>query len=178
MLEINPTEGASTWGGCCNTLKKRGVERVDLIVSLTSLVGLEEEVFTRVFPGSLFQKCIVHKMRAVLNKIRPKEKEEVASDLKDVFDNFSEDDKILNAKEKLERFISKWKAKYPSIGNYFNEGIVEYYFTYIKFPCNVRRMIYTTNSIENLNKKIRKATKNKQSFEKPSRLLDFLFVIT
>ncbi|KKB96319.1 Transposase, Mutator family [Candidatus Arcanobacter lacustris] len=116
-------------------------------------------------------------MRAVLNKIRPKEKEEVASDLKDVFDNFSEDDTINKAKEKLEKFIAKWSDKYLKLSNCFNEVIVEYYFTYIKFSCNIRRMIYTTNSIENLNKKIRKATKNKQSFEKSSRLLDFLFVI-
>jgi len=48
---------------------------------------------------------------------------------------------------------------------------------YYDFPCEVRRMIYTTNQIESLNKKLRKATKNKQSFENPERLLDLLFVI-
>ena len=116
-------------------------------------------------------------MRNVLNKIRPKEKEEVANDLKEVFNNFSESDSVEHGKEKLEKFITKWQKRYSNISNYFNEGMREYYFTYIKFPCIIRRMIYTTNSIESLNKKIRKATKNKQSFEKPDRLLDFLFVI-
>lgn len=53
----------------------------------------------------------------------------------------------------------------------------KYYFTYIDFPPEVRRMIYTTNSIENLNKHIRKGTKNKLSFESPGRLLDYVFII-
>ena len=63
------------------------------------------------------------------------------------------------------------------IKNHFKEEITDYYFTYIKYPTIVRRSIYSTNSIENLNKKIRKATKNKQSFEKESRLLDYVFFV-
>jgi transposase-like protein len=54
---------------------------------------------------------------------------------------------------------------------------IKYHFAHILFPSDVRRMIYTTNGIESLNKKLRKATQNKQSFEKTERLLDFLFVI-
>jgi len=175
LLEVNPTESANSWGLYLESIRNRGVEMIDLIVA-DGISGLEDEVH-KIFPGSMFQKCVIHKMRNILNKIRPKEKEEVASDLKVVFDNFSEADTIEKATEKLENFISKWRPKYGNIGNYFNEGLREYYFTYIRFPSMVRRMIYTTNSIESLNKKIRKATKNKQSFERPDRLLDFLFVI-
>ena len=54
---------------------------------------------------------------------------------------------------------------------------IKYHFTHILFPSDVRRMIYTTNGIESLNKKLRKATENKKSFENPDRLLDYLFVI-
>ena len=79
--------------------------------------------------------------------------------------------------DKLEIFQAKWQNIYPHTITSFNRDTTEYYFNYIKFPCKVRRMIYSTNSIENLNKKIRKATKNKQSFEKPERLLDYLFII-
>ncbi len=82
-----------------------------------------------------------------------------------------------NANSKLQSFLEKWGKKYPSITNSFAESTTDYYFTYIHFACEVRRMIYTTNQIESLNKKLRKATKNKQSFENPERLLDFLFVI-
>jgi putative transposase len=94
----------------------------------------------------------------------------MADDLKGLFDNFDESSTIKNAKNKLQSFIGKWKEKYPKIGNFFNEEISDYYFTYIKFPKEIRRMIYTTNQIENLNRKIRAATKNKNSFEKESRM--------
>ena len=77
---------------------------------------------------------------------------------------------------KVDDFIQKWKIKYPNIQRYFIEGNIEYYFTYIKFDKRVRRMIYTTNSIENLNRVIRKATKNKLSFESPDNLLDYVFM--
>jgi len=73
--------------------------------------------------------------------------------------------------------LKKWKVKYPNFKNFFKEGNIEYYFTYIKFAPDVRRMIYTTNSIENINRQIRKTTKNKLSFESPDRLLDYLFMI-
>ncbi len=175
-LEINPTESATTWGELFDNLKdKRGVDNIGLIVA-DGLVGLENEVH-RVFPEASFQKCVVHKMRNILNKTRPKEKREMADDLKELFDNFSENDTIEKARIKLDLFIEKWKIKYPNINRFFKEGKIEYYFTYIKYHHIIRRMIYTTNSIENLNKTIRKATKNKLSFESPDTLLDYVFMV-
>ncbi|MDA7704857.1 transposase [Rickettsiales bacterium] len=135
-------------------------------------MGVRKKVTT-----SIFQKCVIHKERQILLKTRPKEKAEMAEDLKHIFDNFDESSTIENAKNKLESFINKWKSKYSNINNYFKEGIVDYYFSYIKFDKEIRRSIYTTNGIENLNKQIRKATKNKLSFEKENRLLDYIFVV-
>jgi len=174
-LEVNPTELAGSWGEMFDDLKNRGVKNIDLIVA-DGLTGLENEVH-RVFPSADFQKCVVHKMRNILNKTRPKEKYEMAKDLKHLFDNFSENDSIENAVLKTEIFIQKWKVKYLNIGRFFKTGNIEYYFTYIKYHPTVRRLIYTTNSIENLNKSIRKATKNKLSFESPETLLDYIFMI-
>jgi len=175
-LEVNPTESATMWGELFDELKsKRGVENVGLIVA-DGLNGLENEVH-RVFPKADFQKCVVHKMRNILNKTRPKEKREMADDLKELFDNFSENDTMEKAKKKLEIFLNKWKTKYPNIHRFFKRGKIEYYFTYIKYHHKIRRMIYTTNSIENLNKQIRKATKNKLSFENPQTLLDYVFMV-
>jgi transposase-like protein len=175
-LSINPSESANEWGEIFDDLKKkRGIKNIDLIVA-DGLAGLENEVH-RVFPESRFQKCVVHKMRNILNKTRPKDKAEMALDLKELFDNFNESDTITNALTEVEKFIDKWKTKYPKIDRFFKEGKIEYYFTYIHFHPIVRRMIYTTNSIENLNRVIRKATKNKLSFEKPEYLLDYVFMI-
>ena len=174
-LSVNPIESASSWAEDLARLKIRGVKRVDLFVA-DGLPFLEEQVH-KYFPGSGLQKCVVHKMRNILNKIRPKHKAEISQDLKHVFDNFDKDSTILQAHKKLELFIEKWRVSYPEITRSFDLEQIEYYFTYIQFPCHVRRMIYTTNSIESLNKKIRKATKNKQSFEKTERLLDYIFVL-
>lgn len=174
-LSVNPTESSNSWSERLTQLKERGVMNVDLFVA-DGLPFLEDEIHKH-FPGSDFQKCVVHKMRNILNKTRTKHKAEIANDLKHVFDNFDKDSTIKKAQNKLEDFINKWHKSYPSIAKSFATDTTEYYFTYIKFPCTLRRMIYTTNAIESLNKKIRKATKNKQSFEKTERLLDYLFII-
>jgi putative transposase len=174
-LSINPSESATSWAGSIAKLKERGIEKVDLIVA-DGLKGLEEEV-DKAFPGTKFQKCVVDKMGYILNKVRPKDKQEVSKDLKDVFDNFDQTSKLEAAGCKLDNFVAKWGKLYPEIKNSLVNERTEYYFTYIKFPASVRRMIYSTNSIESLNKKLRKATKNKQSFENPDRLLDYLFMI-
>lgn len=174
-LYINPTEASSEWAEIWEKLKKRGTEKIDLIVA-DGITGLEDEV-ARVFTGSKFQKCAVHKMRNVLDKTRPQDKEEMAKDLKDIFDNFSENSTIEKALKKVDKLCEKWKDKYPRLDRFFKEETIEYYFTYIQFNPAVRRMIYTTNSIENLNRAIRKATKNKLSFESPEYLLDYLFMI-
>ncbi len=175
-LEQNPTESAHFWGELLTELKeRRGVERIDLFVA-DGLAYLEDEV-AKVYPETEFQKCVVHKMRNVLNKTAPKDKKEVAEDLKEVFNNFDEHATLKKALKKMNDFLKKWEKKYPNFKNNFKEGNIEYHFTYIKFDFRVRRMIYTTNSIENLNRQIRKTTRNKLSFESPERLLDYLFMI-
>jgi len=159
-LEQNPTESAQFWGELLTELKeRRGVERIDLFVA-DGLAYLEDEV-AKVYPETEFQKCVVHKMRNVLNKTAPKDKKEVAEDLKEVFNNFDEHATLKKALKKMNDFLKKWEKKYPNFKNNFKEGNIEYYFTYIKFDFRVRRMIYTTNSIENLNRQIRKTTRNK-----------------
>ena len=79
VLDTNPTESATQWGEFLNNLKNRGVEKIDLIIA-DGLTGLEDEVLG-IFPDAEFQKCVVHKMRNVLNKARPKDKAEMAEDL-------------------------------------------------------------------------------------------------
>lgn len=174
-LAINPTESVTTWREIFKSIKKRGVENVSLVIA-DGIKGMEDVVMES-WKKSKLQKCVVHKMRNVLNDIRPKEKALVAEDLKNVFDNFDASATKEKAYEKVENFIAKWSTKYSTIEKHFNKKTLEYYFTYIDYPPEVRRMIYTTNSIENLNKHIRKGTKNKLSFESPERLLDYVFII-
>lgn len=174
-LSVNPTEGAHSWELALKDIKKRGVEKIDLAIA-DGITGLEDKLF-QIFPNSNLQKCVVHKKRNILLKTRPKEKREMADDLKYVFDNFNESDTVNKAKNKLESFIAKWKDKYPNIRNFFNDNVVDYYFTYVNYDHNIRKYIYTSNGIENLNRQIRKATKHKVTFEKEERLLDYVFVV-
>ena len=151
VLDINPTESAQTWNEFLTHLRdNRRVEEIDLFIA-DGLNYLEDEL-AKVYPHTRLQKCVVHKMRNILNKTKPKDKLEVGNDLKQVFDNFESISTIEKAKEKMNTFLKKWEKIYPSFKNQFKEGNIEYYFTYINFHPKVRRMIYTTNSIENLNR--------------------------
>lgn len=173
-IEINPTESASFWEDVFTNIKKRGAKEVDLIVS-DGLSGMKE-VIMRNFREVQHQSCVVHKMRNILKRVSPKEKAEVSADLKHVFDNFDVTSTRKKAEKKCNKFILKWVKKYD-FKKYFKEEEMFNLFTYIGFAPEVRRMIYTTNSIENLNRIIKKATRNKLSFENPERLLDYVFIV-
>jgi putative transposase len=174
-LSISPTESMTVWREMFSSLKKRGVEDVSLVIA-DGITGMEDGVM-EAWRKTKLQKCVVHKMRNVLADIRPKDKAAAARDLKEVFDNFDANATKETALQKVASFCDRWREKYNTIDRHFDKNTLEYYFTYIEYPPEVRRMIYTTNSIENLNKHIRKGTKNKLSFESPERLLDYVFVI-
>lgn len=174
-LAVYPTESAESWREVLMTAKKRGLERVDVLIA-DGLEGMPDVVH-ELFPGTHFQSCVVHKMRNVLRDIRPRDKEAVATDLKHVFDNFHLEATVGAAKQKLAIFLDAWKEKYPNLHRHFKNNNLDYYFSYVHFHPDVRRLIYTTNSIENVNRFIRKGTKNKLSFESPDRLLDYVFII-
>lgn len=174
-LKVNPTETISIWKEVFSEIKERGVLDISLVVA----DGIQhmEDVVLESFPKAEFQKCVVHKERNILDSIRPKDKKAVGEDLKEVFNNFTKTDSLDTALAKAQVFTEKWRPIYPDLKKFFKPGIIEYYFTYIKFPPEVRRLIYTTNSIENLNRGIRKGTKNKLQFQKPETLLDYVFIV-
>ena len=157
-----PQESSSGWKNVLEDIKKRGVKDVLTFVA-DGLIGLENSI-NKVFPKAHLQKCVVHLKRNILNKVRSSDKAEISSDLNEVFDLTNQNETKENAINKLNNFINKWSKKYPSIKNMFKDNISEYYFTYLNFPFQIWRMIYTTNWIERLNKEIRKVVKNKNSF--------------
>ncbi len=176
LLEVNPTEGSTMWGEYLTKLKQRGVEQIDLIVA-DGIVGFDEAV-SKYYPKAALQRCVVHLQRNLLNKVRPRDKESFSYDLKEAFNNFDKDATKEEAFKKLEKVALSWKDAYPTIANKLLEKeSMQDYLTYIAYPVEVRRMIYTNNSIENLNRQIRRVTKSKVTFEKASNLLDLVFVV-
>ena len=145
----HPTEGAIAWEMELEALKERGVEQIDLIVS-DALSGIENAVCSA-FPTALHQLCVVHFKRKVLNTVSTKDKAEVGEELKALFPVEHTDMTPLAAYENLRTFARRWGKKYPSLARLDRERNAAY-FTYLKFPENVRRMIYSTNWVERLNR--------------------------
>ena len=160
-VEHISTESSSGWAEVLQKLKDRGVQSTGLIIA-DGLPGLETSI-SKVFPMAKFQKCVVHFKRNILRKVRSKHKEEIAADLKEIFNvtdpNFTYED----AKNHFKLFESKWSSSYRFIKNLTNSIVTEYYFTFLKFDYRIRSMIYTTNWVENLNKQYRKVLKIRNS---------------
>lgn len=168
----NPVETADVWKENLLDLKRRGLEKVLLVVS-DELSGIEN-VSKEVFKGVKHQLCITHKKRNILNVVRHSDKAEIAGDLKEVFKIGDASYKKEEAEVKLKKFIGKWSKKYPKIGNKLPEGKFEDYFAFLDFPYKIQSMIYTTNWIERLNKSIRKTTKTRNSMPSPNSAMSLI----
>lgn len=156
-----PQESASGWKDVLISIQQRGVEKIGIIVS-DNLPGLDT-VIPLVFKNTDHQKCVVHLKRNILNKVASKHKEEIAQDLNDVFDMDLSEDTVEQAFVRFDSFSNKWNNKYRFIGNLSLDETNELYFTYIRYHPQIRRMLYTTNWIERLNKDFRRTFKIRNS---------------
>ncbi|WP_255422154.1 IS256 family transposase [Alloprevotella sp. OH1205_COT-284] len=148
-LVNHPTEGAIAWEMELQALRERGVKQIDLIVS-DALSGIENAVCSA-FPTALHQLCVVHFKRKVLNCVSAKDKVKVIEELKTLFPVEGRVVSPLEAYENLRTFAQRWGRKYPSLLRLGQERNAAY-FTYLRFPEGVRRMIYSTNRVERLNR--------------------------
>ena len=173
---MNPTESSAVWEEYLQSLKHRGVAQVDLIVA-DGLRGFSQ-VARKHFPGSDVQRCVVHLQRGILRKVRPKDKEAFSRAIKEAFNNFDKHSSQELAREKLRLLASKWKASYGRlVYQLTDEEFIRDYLTYICYPVEVRRQIYTTYSLENLTRQIRRVTKSKVSFDQVENLLDLVYMV-
>jgi len=163
------TEGAKFWMQVLNELKQRGVRDI-LICCVDGLSGFPEAI-EAIFPKTTVQTCIVHLIRNSLKYVPRREREQVARDLKPVYTAVDAD----AAQAALERFDEKWGQRFPVITQAWLDAW-EYVIPFLEFPDEVRRVIYTTNAIEALNRQLRKAIKTKGSFpnEDAARKLIYL----
>ena len=171
-IESIPSESATGWKEVLINIQQRGVTNIGLIIS-DNLTGLDA-VIPLVYKNTEHQKCVVHLKRNILNKVASKHKEEVAIDLKGVFNLDSTNDTITEAFDRLTNFSNKWKKKYKHIGNLATNEMNELYFTYLNYHPKIRRMIYTTNWIERLNKEFRRTFKIRNSMPNAASALTLL----
>lgn len=165
------TEGAKFWMQVLTDLKQRGVQDI-LICCVDGLKGFPEAI-EAIFPATTVQTCIVHLIRHSLKYVPRREYEKVARDLKPIYSAVDAD----AAQAELETFDEKWGQRFPVITQAWLNSW-EHVTPFLAFPPEVRRVIYTTNAIEALNRQLRKAIKTKGHFpsEDAARKLLYLAI--
>jgi putative transposase len=165
------TEGAKFWLQVLTELKQRGVADV-LVFCVDGLTGFPEAI-EATFPHSTVQTCLVHQVRNSLKFVSYKDRKPVAADLRKIYTAANQD----AAADELQRFAEKWDARYPTISHSWLEHW-EQITPFLAFPQDVRRAIYTTNSIEALHRQTRKIIKTRGHFptEDAARKLIYLAI--
>jgi putative transposase len=166
---LGKNESAAFWLGVLTDLKARGVE--DILITATDNLNGFTQTIKQVFPQSQTQICVVHQIRNSARYVVWKDKREFAKDMKQIYDAPTKQ----AAKAALEYFASQWNHKYPYAIKSWEDNWEELT-VFFDFPLEIRKIIYTTNLIENLNGKIRKYTKNKLSFPTDEAVLKSVFL--
>jgi putative transposase len=170
-LWLEQNEGAKFWLRVMNELKNRGVEDI-LIAVVDGLKGFPEAILA-VFPEATVQTCIVHLLRQSLAFVAYKDRKSVAAALRDIYRSVdaAAGETALAAFEE-----GSWGRKYPAIGQSWRRAwseVVPFY----AFPGDVRRLLYTTNAIEALNSKLRRAVRARGHFPTDEAAMKLLFLV-
>ena len=166
---IGQNESSKFWLNVLNDMKTRGVRDVYLFC-VDGLTGFREAI-EAVYPMSQIQRCIIHQIRSSTRYVSYKDIKELMRDLKAVYQSVTEDE-ALNA---LIRFKEKWSKSYPSCVKSWEENW-DILSTFFAYPPEIRRIIYTTNIIEGLNRQFRHITNNKPSFTNDDSLKKMLYL--
>jgi transposase-like protein len=146
---VGGQENAPGWQEMLQDLYQRGLKEV-LLGVFDGLPGLEE-AFKSIYPKADVQRCVVHKVRNTLNRVRQTDRDRVAEDLKAVYRSFTRS----QAEAQFDVFREKWQAKYPREVSSWEQDL-PVLLTFLKYPSSIRSVIYTTNWIERTIKEIRK----------------------
>lgn len=156
-FHIGGQESSTGWENHLRSLRERGVEEV-LLGVFDGLSGLEM-AFKRVFPKADVQRCIVHKMRNALSAVRKKDRDEIAKDLKTIYNSRN----LEMAQEQFEVFRTKWSKTYPKVVRSWEEDL-PVLLTFYKYPEILHQKIYCTNMIERFMGEIKRRTKKIVTF--------------
>jgi transposase-like protein len=170
-LWLGKNESAAFWMSVLTDMKARGTE--DILITATDNLNGFTDTIKNVFPESRTQICVVHQIRNACRYVVWKDKKAFTADMKGIYNAPNEK----AAKAALEDFAQKWEGKYSYAIRSWRDNWDELTVFY-EFPVEIRRIIYTTNLIENLNGKIRKYTKNKLSFPTDDAVMKSVYLAT
>jgi len=169
-MYLGHSEGASFWLGVLSDLKSRGIEDI-LIACIDNLKGFAEAIESS-FPETDVQLCVVHQVRNTMRFIPYKDSRAVIRDMKKIY----KAPNIDGAKKALDEFCQKWESKYPHTTKSWQVNF-ERLSNFYKYPPEIRKLIYTTNVIENFHGRLRKVTKTKRLFSSDMALMKLLYLI-
>jgi putative transposase len=168
-LWIEQTEGAKFWLKVMNDLRNRGVADI-LIAVVDGLKGFPEAI-NSVFPKATVQTCIVHLIRNSLSFVSWKDRKAILPSIKAVYHAENADAALL----RLEDFEAEWGKRYPAIGAAWRRAW-EHVIPFFAFAPEIRKMIYTTNAVEALNRSLRKIIKTRGSFPNDEAAMKLLYL--
>jgi putative transposase len=168
-MYISESEGAKFWLSVLTDLQQRGVKDI-LIACIDNLGGFEEAIGS-IFPKTEVQSCIVHQVRNTIKYVASKDVKAVIADVKLIYRAVSKE----VAEEHLDALEKKWGAKYPIVIKSWRTNWHKLS-TFFKYAADIRRLIYTTNTIEGFHRQIRKVTKTKGAFTNDMALLKLVYL--
>lgn len=162
-------ESAKFWLKIFNDIKNRGTETI-CVVCCDGLTALPEAI-EAVYGDAWIQTCVVHLIRNSLKYVSWRDRKAVAKDLKPIYRAATED----AARDALDAFDEIWGGKYPMIGDSWR-GHWERFIPFLAFPEPIRRIVYTTNSIEAVNRQLRKIIKTRGHFPTEDAAMKLLWL--
>lgn len=166
---VSGPESAKFWLKVMTELKNRGVEQI-LIACVDGLTGFPDAI-EAVFPDTVVQNCVVHLIRASLRYVSWKDRKKIVADLKPIYKAATED----AAFDALAAFDAKWSGQYPMIAETWRRNW-ERFIPFLSFPADIRRVMYTTNAIESVNRQLRKIIKTRGQFPNDDSALKLLWL--
>jgi transposase-like protein len=168
-MYMSDHEGANHWGMVLQDLKGRGVD--DVLVFCTDDLAGFSEAMNDVFPATVVQKCLVHKMRNSMRFVDDKDMKQVVSGLKAIYKSDTRE----AASTALEAFAVDWGHKYSGIVDSWRRDWDEL-MAFLDFPPELRRMLYTTNPVEAVHRIIRKLIKGKAAWPSDTALMKQIYL--
>jgi transposase-like protein len=170
-LYVDGSESAKYWMSVLSHLKSRGVEDI-LIASIDGLKGFEQAI-QAVYPKTEIQRCIIHQIRSTLKYVTHKNKKEFVNDLKSVYKAIDEK----TGYENLQKIKEKWGDKFYVCFKSWEDNWT-HLSTFFQYDEEIRKIMYTTNVIESLNRQYRKYTKTKTIFPNDDSLIKMMYLAT
>ena len=168
-IYVSESEGANFWLSVLTDLQNRVVKDM-LIVCIDGLKGFEEAI-TSIYPETDIQSCIVHQIRNSMKYVASKDQKAFMKDLKPVYKADTKQEAEIN----LEALSAEWGKKYPVVIKSWQDNWHKLS-TYFKYTADIRRIIYTTNTIEGFHRQVRKVTKTKGAFPNDNALLKLVYL--